>query len=348
MTANLAEETVADPAALVRAVLEGERLDRGEAAVLFGALVAGRLDDALLAALLGALKVRGETPDEFAGAAEALRAAAAPFPRPGGLFADTCGTGGDGAATVNISTAAAFVCAAAGLPIAKHGNRSVSSVCGSADVLEHLGVRIDPPAEVSRRALDEAGVCFLYAPQYHPGLRHAAPVRRALKVRTLMNMLGPCVNPARPPVQMVGVAVPERLGTLAAALVALGGERALVVHGDGLDEVALHGPTQAVLATREGLQKLTLTPEMAGVQSAPIEALRGGDAEENARRMRAVLKGQRDGPERDAVAMNAGAVLWTAGLAADLREGTTIALATLAIGEPARRLEQLAEITRAA
>lgn len=336
-----------DADALVRALLDGARLEQAEARAVFAALVAGRLPDPLLAALLGALKVRGETPEEFAGAAEALRDAAAPFPAPDGVFADTCGTGGDGAATVNISTAAAFVCAAAGLPVAKHGNRSVSSLCGSADVLERSGVKIDCTAEISRRALDEAGVCFLYAPQYHPGLRHAAPVRRALKVRTLMNMLGPCVNPARPPVQIVGVAVPERLGTLAATLRMLGVQRALVVHGDGLDEVALHGPTQAVRATASGVEKLTLTPESAGVSSAPVDALAGGDPEENARRLQAVLAGRGARAETDAVAMNAGAVLWTAERAASLREGTALALDLLASGEPGRRLEQLAEISRA-
>lgn len=341
------ETPTEDAEALVRAVLDGARLEQAEARAVFATLVAGRLADPLLAAFLGALKVRGETAEEFAGAAEALREAAAPFASPEGVFADTCGTGGDGAATVNISTAAAFVCAAAGLPVAKHGNRSVSSKCGSADVLERLGVRIDCSAESSRRALDEAGVCFLYAPQYHPGLRHAAPVRRALKVRTLMNLLGPCVNPARPPVQMVGVSVVDRLETLARTLVALGGRRALVVHGDGLDEVALHGETAAILATPYGLQRMVLTPEAAGVSRAPIAALEGGDPEENADRLLAVLEGRGARAETDAVAMNAGAVLWTAERAGSLREGTAMALDLLSSGEPARRLARLAEISRA-
>lgn len=337
----------ADPGETVRALLDGRRLDRSESRGFFAALVAGRVEDVLLSAALAAMKVRGETPEEMAGAAEALREAAAPFAAPDGLFADTCGTGGDGAQTVNVSTAAAFVCAAAGLPIAKHGNRSVSSRCGSADVLERLGVNIEASAAVSRRALDEIGVCFLYAPMYHPGLRYAGPVRRTLKVRTLMNMLGPCVNPARPPVQLVGVAVPERLAHIGATLVALGVQRALVVHGSGLDEIALHGPTQALRITPEATERLVLTPEDAGVAHAPLSALQGGDPDENARRLSAVLTGEGPRVEADAVALNAGAVLWTAQLADSLRDGVAMAQTAIASGEPRRRLEALAEITRA-
>src|SRR3546814_9574888 len=191
--------------------------------------------------MLVALRLKGETTDELIGAARALRAFDAPLERPDYPFADTCGTGGDGSGAINVATAVAFVAAAAGLPVAKHGNRSVTSRCGSADVLEQLGAKLDVPAEVSRKALDETGVCFLFAPRYHPGLRHAGPVRRALKVRTIMNVLGPCVNPAEPGVQLLGVADPRLLEPVARTLAALGVERALVVHGAGLDEIALHG-----------------------------------------------------------------------------------------------------------
>src|SRR5205085_9772883 len=183
------------------------------------------------------------------GAARARRAADRDFDRPYYLFADSRGTGGDGSGTINRSTAVAFVTAAAGLPVAKHGNRSVTSRCGSSDVLEHLGVKLDVSPEVSRRALDETGLCFLYSPAYHPGLKHAGPVRRALKVRTIMNILGPCVNPAEPGVQLLGVAEPRLLGPVAAVLDALGVQRALVVHGGGLDEIALHEATEAVRLT---------------------------------------------------------------------------------------------------
>ena len=221
-----------------------------------------------------------------------MRAADAPFERPDYLFADSCGTGGDGSGTINLSTAVAFVAAAAGLPVAKHGNRSVTSRCGSADVLEHLGVKLDVPAATSRRALDETGICFLFAPAYHPGLKHAGPVRRALKVRTIMNMLGPCVNPAEPPVQLLGVAEARLLEPVAATLAALGVERALVVHGGGLDEVALHDETEAVrLARTARFERLTIAPEDVGFERAPLAAIRGGGPEENGERLKALLMG---------------------------------------------------------
>ncbi|HEX8216968.1 MAG TPA: anthranilate phosphoribosyltransferase, partial [Allosphingosinicella sp.] len=264
----------------------GESLAAAEAETLFAALVEGELAEPSIAAMLIALRLKGETAEELLGAARALRAADAPFERPDYLFADSCGTGGDGSGTINVSTAVAFVAAAAGLPIAKHGNRSVTSRCGSADVLEQLGVKLDVPASLSRRALDEIGICFLFAPAYHPGLRHAGPVRRALKVRTMMNVIGPCVNPAEPPVQLLGVADPKLLEPVALTLAALGVRDALVVHGSGLDEVALHGPTEAVRVTAGTLERLAVTPEDAGLRRTPVEALRGGGPEENAERLK--------------------------------------------------------------
>src|SRR5690349_7519935 len=206
----------------------GLDLSRAEAETLFSALVAGELDEPTIAAMLIALRFTGEKSEALIGAARALRAADADFERPDYLFADSCGTGGDGSGSINVSTAVAFVSAAAGLPIAKHGNRSFSSRCGSADVLEQLGVKLDLTPSQSRQILDETGICFLFAPLYHPGLRHAGPVRRALKVRTIMNVLGPCLNPAEPPVQLLGVARPELLEPVAATLSALGVETALV------------------------------------------------------------------------------------------------------------------------
>src|SRR5439155_4796138 len=182
----------------------------------------------------------GETSEELIGAAAALRRAAQPFPSPDYLFADSCGTGGDFSGSINVSTAAGIVAAACGLPVVKHGNRSFTSQCGSADVLEALGAKLDVSAERSRAILDQTGFCFLLAPLYHPGIAHAGPVRRALKVRTIMNLLGPCLNPARPQVQLLGVPDPSLLRPIAETLDALGVERALVVHGSGLDEIALH------------------------------------------------------------------------------------------------------------
>jgi len=333
------------PPALLARLCGGESLSSDDTQLLFEALVAGQLGEPEIAALLIALKVKGETFDELIGAARALRAAALPFDRPDYLFADSCGTGGDASGTINLSTAVAFVAAAAGLPIAKHGNRSVTSKCGSADVLEQLGVRIDADPGVSRRALDEGGICFLFAPQYHPGLRHAGPVRRALKVRTVMNMLGPCVNPARPGVQLLGVADPRLLEPVARTLAGLGVGQALVVHGAGLDEVALHDETDAIGISDGALEKLRISPEQAGLARAPLAALAGGGPEENAERLQALLRGYGSAAENAAVALNAGALLMTAGLAATIAEGADLARQTLASGEPNRRLEALVAIT---
>ena len=323
----------------------GQALDELEAETLFAALVEGRLSEPAIAAMLIALRLKGETQAELIGAARALRAADMPFERPSYLFADSCGTGGDGSSTINVSTASAFVAAAAGLPVAKHGNRSVTSRCGSADVLEQLGVKLDVPAEVSRRALDEAGICFLFAPLYHPGLRHAGPVRRALGVRTIMNLLGPCVNPAEPPVQLLGVADARLLEPVARTLAALGSERALVVHGAGLDEVALHGETEAVRLDAGEIERLTIRPESVGLARTPARALRGGGPEENAARLKALLSGYGKAAERDSVALNAGALLMTARLVPDLKEGVARALDALASGAAAHVLRKLVEIT---
>jgi anthranilate phosphoribosyltransferase len=331
-------------AALLRLYGGGSLGERG-ARLLFERLVDGRLDEATIAAVLVSLRFKGEEKEELIGAAKALRAADEDFPRPGYLFADTCGTGGDGSGSINVSTAVAFVAAAAGLPIAKHGNRSFSSRCGSADVLEELGARLDIPAQTSRRALDEAGVCFLFAPRYHPGLRHAGPVRRALKVRTIMNLLGPCLNPAEPPVQLLGVAEARLIEPVAATLQALGVKQALVVHGASLDEVALHGETQAVRVGGGGLTPLTLSPEQAGLERRPVDALKGGGPEENAARLARLLKGQAPAAEAETVALNTGALLMTAGLAADLREGTALALDTIRSGEPHKRLTAFVELS---
>jgi anthranilate phosphoribosyltransferase len=293
--------------------------------------------------MLIALRVKGESVDELVGAARALRAADRDFPRPDYLFADSCGTGGDGSASINLSTAAALVAAAAGLPVAKHGNRSMTSRCGSADVLERLGVRLEIAAAQSRRALDETGFCFLYAPYYHPGLRHAGPVRRALKVRTIMNLLGPCLNPAEPPVQLLGVADPALLEPVAATLAALGVERALVVHGAGFDEVALHGETRAVRLSHGEFEQILLAPEQAGLERRPADALKGGGPEENAQRLKALLMGRGSQVESETTALNAGALLMTAGIASGLKEGTRLALDTIRSGEGWRRLGRFVE-----
>ena len=342
-----AEDRAEAASAALARLYAGESLDAATAEGLFGALVAGEMGEPAIAAMLIALRFKGETAEEMRGAARALRAADVYFPRPDYLFADTCGTGGDGSSLINVSTAVAFVAAAAGLPIAKHGNRSVTSPCGSADVLEQLGVKLDVSPDVSRRALDEAGVCFLLAPLYHPGLRHAGPVRRALRVRTIMNLLGPCLNPAEPEVQLLGVADARFLDPVAKTLASLGVRNALVVHGAGIDEVALHGETQAVRVIEGRLEAATLTPEDAGLERRPLESLKGGAPEENAARLKALLIGRGQPAEVDAVALNAGALLLTAGLAADLKDAVAKAKAAIASGDAFARLEKLAEITHA-
>ncbi|WP_222949823.1 anthranilate phosphoribosyltransferase [Sphingomonas sediminicola] len=242
-----------------------------------------------------------------------------------------------------MSTATALVAAAAGLPIAKHGNRSVSSRCGSADVLEALGAKIDLGPEKARSLLDETGFCFLFAPAYHPGMKHAALVRRQLSVRTVMNLLGPCINPARPPVQLLGVADPKMLRRIAQTLDAVGVSEALVVHGSGLDEIALHGETRAIRLSRGELTEIEITPEEAGLERAPLNVVTGGDVEENAARLRILLDGEGSPAQSDIVILNAAALLYTAGKAASLKDAAGAARDALLSGKSGKILDLYVE-----
>ena len=324
-------------------VLEGALLTHAQSEEMFGSLVRGEMDEVEIAALLVALRTRGETPEVLAGAARALHHAASPF-EPGRDVADSCGTGGDGSHTLNVSTAVALVAAELGVPMAKHGNRSVSSRCGSADVLERLGVKVDASPAASRRALDEAGICFLFAPQYHAGLRHAARVRRLLGVRTILNLLGPLVNPARPAWQLVGVYEERWCRPMAVTLGLLGCRSALVVHGSGLDEIALHGATRAALLRDGVVRDLELTPRDAGLREVPQDRLRGGDPSENAEGMRALLQGRGDEAYQAVVALNTAALLMVVGRVEDLRSGADAALEVLASDGPWLRLQQWIEV----
>ncbi len=337
--AFIAEQAIAQ-------LLDGHDLGRSESRALFETIVEGRLAEPLMAAAFVALRLRGETSDELIGAAIALRNAARPFPSPDYLFADSCGTGGDFSGSINVSTAAAFVAAACGLPIVKHGNRSFTSKCGSADVLEALGGRLDLSPLESRDILDQTGFCFLLAPLYHPGIAHAGAVRRALKVRTVMNLLGPCLNPARPRIQLLGVADPKQLRPIAETLHALGVEKALVVHGSGLDEVALHGFTRAIQLQDGGFEELEITPEQAGLRRIAVDRIVGGSPTQNAARLSRLLAG--DGGEADEgiVALNAGALLMTSGIAADLHRGVAMALDSIRSGQAAAILERFVEASR--
>jgi len=339
----------ADPEAelAIGRLLDGNDLDRNAARILFDRIVDGSLSEPLMAAAFVALRVKGETSEELIGAALALRGAARAFPTPSYLFADSCGTGGDFSGSINVSTAAGVVAAACGLPIAKHGNRSFTSRCGSADVLDAVGARLDLSPLESREVLDGTGFCFLLAPHYHPGISHAGPVRRALKVRTIMNLLGPCLNPARPKVQLLGVADPKLLRPIAETLCALGVERALVVHGSGLDEMALHGFTQAVLLAGGGrLEDFEFTPEQAGLKRMPLERIRGGSPAENAQRMTDLLSGRGGQADTAVVALNAGALLMTAGRVPDLKAGVAAAMDALHGGLARSLLDRFVDATR--
>jgi anthranilate phosphoribosyltransferase len=344
----VAAPTAADPAAeqAITRLLDGHDLDRDASRSLFARIVEGSLSEPLMAAAFVALRVKGETADELIGAAEALRRAARSFPAPAGLFADSCGTGGDFSGSINVSTAAGIVAAACGLPVVKHGNRSFTSKCGSADVLEALGARLDLTPLESREILDRTGFCFLLAPFYHPGIAHAGPVRRALKVRTIMNLLGPCLNPARPTVQLLGVAEPRLLGPIAETLRALGVERALVVHGSGLDELALHGFSRAVSLRGGELEEIEITPEQAGLERRPLQLIKGGSPKENAQRLAALLSGGGGEADTAVVALNAGALLMTAGSAASLRDGVDMAFDAIRGGRGNATLQAFVEASR--
>jgi anthranilate phosphoribosyltransferase len=317
-------------------VMRGEALSEEEASAAMGVIMDGEATAAQIGALLAALSVRGETEDEVVGFARTMRARAVPLRARGAL--DTCGTGGDGAGTFNISTVASFVVAACGVTVAKHGNRSASGSCGSADVLEALGVRIDPPLEAVQGCLDELGWAFLFAPAFHASTRHAVGPRKELGVRTCFNLLGPLTNPALPQAQLVGVPRPELAPFMARCLGRLGVRRAWVVHGSGLDELSLCGPT-TVAALEDGrVESREVRPEEAGLAPCAPEALRGGDAAACARITEEVLGGAR-GPRRDVVVLNAAAALVVAGAAADLRAGARRAAEAIDEGRARRVLD---------
>jgi len=326
-------------------VLRGDRLTEEEAGAAMAIIMEGEATPAQIGALLAALAVRGETEDEIVGFARTMRERAVPLSARGAV--DTCGTGGDGAGTFNISTVASLVVAACGVPVAKHGNRSASGSCGSADLLEALGLRIDAPADTVQRSLDEAGWAFLFAPGFHAATRHAVGPRKELGVRTAFNLLGPLTNPARPEAQVVGVPRAELTGFIARCLQRLGVRRAWVVHGAGIDELSLCGPTTVAAfdGGENGVRTFTVTPEEAGLAPCRPETLRGGDAATSARIAGEVLGGER-GPRRDVVVLNAAAALIVAGRAASLRDGAAQAEKAIDGGAAARMLERVREISR--
>jgi anthranilate phosphoribosyltransferase len=318
----------------------GESLTREETEELFGQLMDGLVTEPLKAALLIALRMKGEAVPEISGAAAAMRRRAIPIPHQRQGVVDTCGTGGDGRGTFNISTAAALVAAAAGVPVAKHGNRSVSSRSGSADVLAALGVKIEIDPQTAGRTLDAVGITFLFAPLLHPAMREVMPVRRELGLRTIFNVLGPLTNPAGARRQVMGVYSDSLVEPIGHVLRDLGAEHALVVHGDGLDEITTTGRTH-MAEVREGEVRICeLEPERFGLRRARLEDLAGGTPEENAAAMHRVFDGQ-EGSLCDVTALNAGAAIYVSGLATTLEEGLERAREALASGAAAAKLEEL-------
>ena len=332
---------------LLPRLIGGERLTREESASAIRSIVRGECDAALVGAFLVLLAQRGETADELAGGAEALRSEAVPFPSPSGPLLDTCGTGGDHRHTFNVSTAVAVVAAAAGARVAKHGNRSVSSRCGSADVLEALGARVELGPRAASRALEATGFCFLFAPRYHPSMKRVAEVRQALGVRTLFNWMGPLANPARASHQLLGIPDASRLEVVARVLRALGVRRALVVHGaGGLDELSLEEGNAALLVEGDREPRpVRIEASELGLTAASPDALRGGDAAENAAIVRAVLGGEK-GPRRELVLLNAAAALWIAERCRSMADGVRLAGDAIDCGAAARTLERYIEISR--
>jgi anthranilate phosphoribosyltransferase len=325
----------------IRQVVAGEDLDEAAMGAAMGAIMEGQATPAQIAGFLIALRMKGETVTEITAAARVMRELATPVSIAAEHLVDTCGTGGDGANTFNISTASAFVVAAAGGKVAKHGNRSVSSRCGSADVLEAAGVRIDLTAEQVARCVHEIGLGFLFAPGFHSAMRHVAAARRELGVRTVFNLLGPLTNPASAPNQVVGVFAAQWLEPVAAALGKLGGRHALVVHADdGLDEISIAAPTQIAEMRGGEVRCYSVTPEQFGFQRAALTAVRAEDAAQSLGLIRQVLANE-PGPARDIVCLNAGAAIYVAGLAASLAEGIERAQQAIASGKAAEKLAAL-------
>jgi anthranilate phosphoribosyltransferase len=335
-----------DLKAIIGKVATGATLSRDEAASAFDSMMSGDATPSQMGGLLMALRVRGETVEEITGAVSAMRAKMLRVDAPGNAV-DVVGTGGDGSGSVNVSTCASFIVAGAGVPVAKHGNRALSSRSGAADVLSSLGVKIDITPEHVGRCVLETGIGFMFAPTHHPAMKNVGPTRVELATRTIFNLLGPLSNPAGVKRQMVGVFSRQWVQPLAQVLKNLGAESVWVVHGsDGLDEITLTGPTFVAALENGTIRNFEVTPEQAGLPRAGGEALKGGDAEANAAALQGVLDGK-PGPFRDVALLNAAAALMVAGLAGDLKTGVTLATRSLDSGAAAARLKHLIAVSRA-
>jgi anthranilate phosphoribosyltransferase len=332
----------------IRKIVDGQHLSRPEMRSVLCDVMDGGASDVQKSALLIALRMKGETAEEVTGAAEAMRERVIPLNVNGSEVVDTCGTGGDGRGTINISTIAALVAAGAGVPIAKHGNRAVSSSCGSADVLAALGARIDLDAAAMERVFESVGISFLFAPMLHPAMAAVVGVRKELGLRTIFNVLGPLTNPARAQRQVLGVYSPRLVPLVGEVLRALGARHAMVVHShDGMDEISPAAPTEVCEVTGGALAHYTVQPEELGLERTEAEALGGGDAATNARAALRVLEGGR-GAHREAVVGNAGAAIYVGGIARSLREGVGLARESIDSGRALSKLNAMVEATRAA
>lgn len=320
---------------------QGQDLTKQESMQLFDTIIKGELDSVLLSAALIAFKIKKETSDEIAGAALALTQNAAYFPRPDYDFADIVGTGGDGANTINISTMAAFVAAACGVKIAKHGNRGVSSKSGSSDLIAALGIDLTMNANIAREALDSLGICFLFAPHYHQGVRHAMPVRQTLKTRTLFNLIGPLINPAKPNIELMGVYDEEWVVPIADTMRHLGFKRAAVIHGSGLDEVAIHGTTTVAEIKNNEVSHYQITPEDFGLKRYLLSDITGGTPAENKDICCNILQGKGTDAQQSAVAINVALLLKLFGQE-DLKANAQQALDIMRSGSPYQLAQQLA------
>jgi len=319
-----------------------ENLLAADTRLIFDSLLKGELNEPTISALLIALKCKGETPQEITGAAQAMRAAC-DFPKLAFDTMDCCGTGGDGSNTINVSTIVSFVLAAAGVKVVKHGNRSVSSKSGSADVLENLGIPLAQNTELAVKALTEVNFCFLFAPHFHSGVKHAMPVRKSLSTRTMFNLLGPLVNPAEPIYQMMGVYDAKLCAPLAETLQQLGCKRALVVNGQGLDEITITGTTHAAFAANNKVEILEIDPRDVGLFYFRLDDIKGDGVEHNTRRLIAILKGEGTEPENATIALNVGTSLWVHEKAEDWKDGYAQALKLLKSGKAFEQLELIQE-----
>lgn len=330
---------------LLKRLVEGASLSADASLRAFAAIMAGEVSETRMGAFLTALALREPTVAEITGAARAMRAAMRTVEGPPEAI-DLCGTGGDGHGTLNVSTAASFVVSACGVPVAKHGNRNMSSKSGAADVLEALGVRIDLTPQQAGACLAEANLCFLFAPAYHPAMKHVAPVRKDLGFRTVFNLLGPLCNPARVRRQLLGVFAERWIEPVAGVLASLGAERAWVVHGrDGMDELTISGASFVVELAGGKIRRFEVAPEEIGLALAPLEAVRGGDAAYNARELEKLLEGRGSIAYRDIVILNSAAALLVAGNAASLEAGAALARDALQDGRARVKLEQLRAVT---